>query len=86
MKRDTQQRRGAAAYEEVKGQGPIHDDPYEVLDQLRCAMRSQDEVFLSRVVESARALGDAFEWQDELEDADQALYEMTCIGGHGQRD
>lgn len=49
-------------------------------------MRSQDEVFLSRVVESARALGDAFEWQDELEDADQALYEMTCIGGHGQRD
>ena len=49
-------------------------------------MRSNDEIFLSRVLETARALGDAFEWQDELEEAENALMEMTCMDSHGQRD
>jgi len=48
-------------YEEAKKQGPYQNDPLEVLEQLRSAIRSNDEVFLSQVVESARALGAAFE-------------------------
>ena len=82
--RETHQKNGT--YANTKKQGAIHEDPFEVLEQLRCAMHSQDEVFLGRVLETARALGDAFEWQDELEEADQALYEMTCMLAHGQRD
>ena len=48
-------------------------------------MRSGDEVFLSQVIETAKALGDAFKWTRELSDAEEALYEMTCFESHGQR-
>jgi len=54
-------RKGKDNYEEAKKKGPYQNDPLEVLEQLRSAIRSNDEVFLSQVVESARALGAAFE-------------------------
>ena len=77
MSVDSQKGRGTL--KEVKEHGPYHYDPFEVLEQLRTAVRSNDEVFLGKVLESARALKEAFEWQDELDDAEQVLYEMTCL-------
>jgi hypothetical protein len=40
-------------------------------------------MFLSQVIDTARALGDAFKWTRELADAEEALYEMTCLESHG---
>ncbi len=53
-------------HEEVKTSGSVYEDPAEILRKLRAAKRSRDEEFLSQMIETAKAMGEAFEWSEDL--------------------
>lgn len=62
-------------------------DSTEVLVQLQTAILACDEVLLSRAVDLARELGDTFEFPQDLDRAEETLFELTCVEqSHGQRD
>lgn len=64
--------------EEDDGSSLAEDDFYTLKNQIAVAVEELDEMRLSELIDKARALGPAYRWQDELDQAESAHYEMVC--------
>lgn len=53
------------------------DDFYELRKEIQEALRRCDEVTLSALIEQARLVGERYEWQEELDEAENFMYQMT---------
>ena len=76
------------ADEELKEEGPDNhfalkdayksplcdDDFYELREEIQEALRRCDEVALSALIEQARLVGERYEWQEELDEAENFMY------------
>lgn len=54
------------------------DDHSQLRQAIQEAVRSMDEEALSVRIDEAKGLGNDFKWQDELQEAEGVLYEITC--------
>jgi len=50
------------------------DDFYELRKEIQEALRRCDEVTLSALIEQARLAGERYEWQEELDEAENFMY------------
>ena len=53
------------------------DDFLRMREEIQEALRRCDEVALSTLIEQARLLGERYEWQEELDEAEQFMYQIT---------